>query len=550
MSAPTSSEFAEQTRTASVRFTEIRADGGLRLAGVAAVYGQDSEDMGFIEQIERGAFAQTLQNDDPLLVWSHDQAQPLARASAGNLRLRETSQGLEFEADLPDTTLARDAVKLVKSGVIKAMSFGFSMHGGKDRWEQHAGQSRRFIERVGRLFEISLVASPAYGSTLVEARAGSRGPLRVRERSAYGPGSNFSWFRDLATVSLAQGQQNKRAELELEYGRLGPGDGTSPIGSRSEQGDQGGVDEARARLNTVETRDITTADPGAGVFVPASGSVPTFVADAFAAAARAQATLAVTLPRRELPASGLTVTAPGLSTGASVATQAPEAATVSETDIDTTPQASQVALVQGQQDMSIQALERSAPGLDVVLAADLGRALAAELDSQLATGTNANQQLLGLAHVIGRNAISYTDASPTAQELIAKLWTAYAAVATPPAGWGTSDPGLYATVVHPRRFGFLFSSPQNAQTIRPQVPGSLVACGGVRSTIATTQDECFVLVPDALPYFTDAPRFAVMDDVLSGTLEVRFQARQYAASGFGRAPTAIAHVTGTGLVAP
>jgi HK97 family phage prohead protease len=76
--------------------------------------------LGFIEVLERGAFASSLRKGDQVLLWQHDTAQPLARRSAGNLTLEETERGLEFTAELPNTSLAVTPSSLsapVSSGV-------------------------------------------------------------------------------------------------------------------------------------------------------------------------------------------------------------------------------------------------------------------------------------------------------------------------------------------------------------------------------------------------------------------------------------------------
>ncbi|MDX6480007.1 MAG: uncharacterized protein QOG85_517, partial [Gaiellaceae bacterium] len=144
---------------------EVRAasDGQLRLTGYAAVFGTVSEDLGFREVLEPGCFRSALTKPgvDCVLNWMHDDGQPLARQSAGNLTLREDSKGLMIDATLPDTQLARDAVELVRSGVVNKMSFAFSMRGGRDREEVRGGEVYRYIEQVGDLHDVSLVTHPA-----------------------------------------------------------------------------------------------------------------------------------------------------------------------------------------------------------------------------------------------------------------------------------------------------------------------------------------------------------------------------------------------------
>ena len=227
------------------------SDGALRLKGTAAVYGSPSVDIGFREVLEPGSLRPAIDDDDIMLLWAHDESQPLARVAAGNLRLTETSRGLEFEAELANTSTARDAIALVKSGVVRAMSFAFSMTGGKDRWETRDGESWRFIERLGRIFEISLVSTPAYTSTnvaarqLVEARAttATRGRPKVKEPDPYLPQSPYSYFRDLATVAHSDATVTKAIDAgipRVEQFNIGDSALPHPI--------HGGLEEARRRL--------------------------------------------------------------------------------------------------------------------------------------------------------------------------------------------------------------------------------------------------------------------------------------------------------------
>jgi HK97 family phage prohead protease len=548
-------------------YPEERSDGRLRLRGLAAVYDSPSEDIGFVEVIERGAFTEALRaEDDQVLLWQHDTRAPLARRSAGNLELTETARGLEFRAELPQTTLARDALELVRSGVVKAMSFAFSMEGGRDRWTKRDGKPWRYIERVGRLFEVSLVTSPAYAATSVQARAlaelrakartaaaeygtrGTRGPLRVRPVEAYGPDSPHSFFRDLVAVRLAEAAAHRARGAGLPVGA--DLHGLPAFGVQGAEADQGGLAEARARLATIERRDVTTGDPGAGAFVPATGTVPAFVAELFATAAHAEARLFAALPQFPLPAAGTDVTVPRIATGASVAVQAAENAPVSETDIDGAAQAARLAYIGGRQDVSRQALDRALPGLDVVLARELGRALGAAIDAQLVAGQNASGETLGLAAVTGIKALTYTDASPSAQELVAQTWKAYNEIAS--AGFGVLEPAAYAVVLHPRRLAFAYANGQASQAIAPAFPGRIVPSRGLRTTLGagSNEDEVFVLLPAELPVYVEPPRVIVDEESLSATLQVRLVAVQALATGFGRAPAAICRVSGSGLTAP
>jgi hypothetical protein len=244
------------------------------------------------------------------------------------------------------------------------------------------------------------------------------------------------------------------------------------------------------------------------------------------------------------------VTVPRLDTGVAVAVQASEAATPTEADIDGGSQASKVAYITGKVEVSQQVADRASPGFDSIVARDAGRALGAAVDAQLITGTNANGQTLGLITVTGIKTVTATDASPTAQEILAKIWAGYDQIAT--SGFGVADLDRYAVVLHPSRLAFLYNNAQNSQTVEPRVPGRLVPAAALRVTLGagTNEDELFVLVPDELPYFTEPPRLTVDVEGMANTLQVRFIPLQAIATGFGRAPAAICRVSGTALVAP
>jgi hypothetical protein len=66
----------------------------------------------------------------------------------------------------------------------------------------------------------------------------------------------------------------------------------------------------------------------------------------------------------------------------------------------------------------------------------------------------------------------------------------------------------------------------------------------------TNEDVILVLRAADLLLFESVPRLRVLQEVLSGTLAVRFQLYAYSAFMAGRYPAAISTVGGTGLVAP
>jgi HK97 family phage prohead protease len=94
------------------------------------------------------------------LLWNHDSGEPLASVRGGTLKLVEDAHGLKVQARLANTTRGRDVAELIRSKTIDSMSFGFSVI--NDTWSQDG--NTRTLNAV-RLFEVSVVSSPAYEST-------------------------------------------------------------------------------------------------------------------------------------------------------------------------------------------------------------------------------------------------------------------------------------------------------------------------------------------------------------------------------------------------
>lgn len=132
-------------------------------------YNSNSEGLPWVERLARGCFTKTLQESrDILALYDHATGNLLARTSNGSLRFNDTDAGLEFEIDLPETQLGKDSYEMVRSGLIGGCSFGFTAV--QDEWTYENNQETRVILEA-RLYEVSLVAQPAYPQTNVAARS-------------------------------------------------------------------------------------------------------------------------------------------------------------------------------------------------------------------------------------------------------------------------------------------------------------------------------------------------------------------------------------------
>lgn len=167
---------------------EIRSGGDLRavspgkLAGYAAIYNSQSQDLGgFVERIKPGAFTHSLTSPDHIrALLEHDAQRLLGRVGSRTLTLQEDSKGLRFELSLPDTSYARDLGVLVERGDIAGCSFGFRVPAGGDHWEMRSGQLTRDLVVID-LQEITITSNPAYLDTTVA----KRGMEYYRERREY-----------------------------------------------------------------------------------------------------------------------------------------------------------------------------------------------------------------------------------------------------------------------------------------------------------------------------------------------------------------------------
>lgn len=164
---------------------EIREDdgGGIKVEGYASVFGQIADIGGYFrEQFERGAFSEAISRDDVVFLINHD-GLPLGRTRSGTLKLREDSHGLHMSAVLdPDDPDVKSIVPKMKRGDLDKMSIAF--RAVKQEWDDADDPPLRTI-REAKLYDVSIVTSPAYDGTeiglrsLDAARKEKRGDVEV-----------------------------------------------------------------------------------------------------------------------------------------------------------------------------------------------------------------------------------------------------------------------------------------------------------------------------------------------------------------------------------
>lgn len=146
------------------------------VVGYAAVWERESNDLGFIETIKRGAITQELcDNCDVFCRFDHDPNRILARSryGKGSMTLTVDERGLKYEFDAPKTALGDELLEYIKRGDIYQSSFCFSMSGkeGTEKWEKRDGKYYRTILKIDKLWDTAPCWLPAYSDTSVDNRS-------------------------------------------------------------------------------------------------------------------------------------------------------------------------------------------------------------------------------------------------------------------------------------------------------------------------------------------------------------------------------------------
>lgn len=148
------------------------ADRAAKIEGYAAVFNSEANIGGMFREIIRpGAFSNVLSRADVRALINHDENLVLGRNKAGTLSLSEDERGLKFDVTPPDTQYANDLKVSMERGDVSECSFAFTMQGGIESWDDTGDIPLRSIERVGDLFDVSIVTYPSYQDTSAALRS-------------------------------------------------------------------------------------------------------------------------------------------------------------------------------------------------------------------------------------------------------------------------------------------------------------------------------------------------------------------------------------------
>ncbi len=129
-----------------------------KVSGVILRYGDVAGIGAFTEEFEAGAMKPY---SGPIVAnILHDRSRLLA-SRPGNMSLDFGAREVRAEFDLPDTADGREAVELIRMGVLASFSAEFRVD--KDTWD---GQHRTI--QAATLYGLGLVAQPAYPASQVD----------------------------------------------------------------------------------------------------------------------------------------------------------------------------------------------------------------------------------------------------------------------------------------------------------------------------------------------------------------------------------------------
>jgi hypothetical protein len=161
----------KETRLADVTLHE--EDDKMIIEGYAIVFNSETligdEEYGFIEEIDKRALSETKMKDVPMKYNHMDSFLILARTRNKSLTLTIDNKGLKVRAELLDTYTNQDIYKMVRSGLLDKMSFAFTVD--EQVWNREGKIPKRTITKIERLYDVSVVDTPAYDATSIYARS-------------------------------------------------------------------------------------------------------------------------------------------------------------------------------------------------------------------------------------------------------------------------------------------------------------------------------------------------------------------------------------------
>jgi HK97 family phage prohead protease len=176
---------------------------GKRFRGIATAFGVLVDTWPLRTLIQPEAFDDSLSEDRELwkVLWQHDQYEPIGKPTS----MRRVGNGIEVEGVISETQRGRDAMTLLRDGVIDSLSIGFDAI--RTSLTKMNGEEIRLLEK-GKLWEVSLVTWPAN-------RAARITQVNSRQEPAAAPGPEAPALLPLAPIDYAWDEAAARQRVRL-----------------------------------------------------------------------------------------------------------------------------------------------------------------------------------------------------------------------------------------------------------------------------------------------------------------------------------------------
>ena len=512
---------------------------------------------------------------------------PANRGTSANVRKHDknmsTKQDYESVRDIPDELNEKLARAAQEHGAPAATTQGI----GEDFAEENYRGLSIYIDHLEEQVKNGLASEKRAAEGMLPVakmwRAFHRNNMEQRDLHArtvatHGGGSSVEYRAVSAGGTLANGEQY-RGVAHVGAEQVYRPDGTFSFFQdtyNAQRGDWKAADRlarnnAAQEHNLQSYRAVSTSAGSGGAFAP-----PAWLVDEWIKLARPGRIAADMNTQDLLPGGVSSINLPKVATGTTVGVTVTQNTAISNTDITSTSVSSGITTISGQQVVSMQMLAQSPIPFDRIILSDLSRAYAAQLDTQVISGTGADGQLRGILTATYTSSVTWTTASPAVVSTTAAA-SFYNQIVKAANNVHT---GLYAAptaiLMHPRRWAWVLQALDT--TNRPLVlseGGEFNAIGanagpiaqGVAGTLAnlpvyvdpnipttlgvsTNQDVVIVAKFDELHLWESPMAVESFTAPYAANMSVLFRVYAYSAYIPDRQAAAVSVISGTGLVAP
>lgn len=417
----------------------------------------------------------------------------------------------------------------------------------EQRFDKIAGEIRGIDARIIELDELAAnEAKHAEVRSQTQTAETRTGNAQVKDAPVYVPngGNGQSYFRDLGHVALDKASVGVLDRLRRN---------TEMVAA-----------EQRALGNT------NAAGGSGGEFAP-----PAWLLDQWVNIIRKGRVTPDLYEKMDIPAGHSSLSIPKITGGTTTALQSTQNTALSQTDMTTSFIQASWATVGGKQIVSQQLLDQTGVNFDQIilkdLAADYAQQVGALAFSGAGTGSGTNSVVNGLSNATIGTAVTWTQASPTAQLfysqaanllqqfLVKRLQNPTAWIMSPRRWYwlvaavdSTGRP--FVTVEGPAfnqmanqdggpvAFGRVGSMLGVPVYLDPQVPTNLGA--------GTNQDILYLIKQDDLILLESTPRSEVFRETYADSVGVLFRLYCYIGTVLNRHTESLGTLSGTGMVAP